>query len=297
MPNKLQQVSEFYQCNDHSLHVRHIFNGGGEPILMLHGSIENGRIFYTESGKGLAGFLAKNGFDVYVADYRGRGQSKPSVKEKNNHGYHAITTEDIPFLIAQIYQKTGKRCHVICHSWGGVMFASAYVRFPELHNKVRSVINFGTKRQVSVTGFEKLFKVNFFWAWLAPIISKKSGYLDAKKLKMGADSEPRQAILESVAWVKLGEWIDPVDKFDYRVAAESVDWPPVWNLTGINDSVLGHQQDVRLFMQECGLEKNQLSVLSKQAGNLKDYDHIDILTAPEAVNDHFLHVANWLREH
>ena len=42
------------------LHMRRFSRGGeGVPVLLLHGSIENGRIFYSESGKGFAPWLAE----------------------------------------------------------------------------------------------------------------------------------------------------------------------------------------------------------------------------------------------
>lgn len=296
------QTSHYFELNHHTLHVRQLCMADDSatqrvPVLMLHGSIENGRIFYTHSNKGLGGFLAQNGFDVYVADYRGRGDSKPHVKERNDHGYSDIIVEDIPFLIKQITEKTGQKCHVVCHSWGGVMFASAYVRFPEIRDLVRSAVKFGTKRQITVQNFERWFKVDLFWRWFAPFYTKKSGYLDAKKMGVGAEAEPRQAIIESISWVKKGAWRDPIDGFDYAEAAKSVEWPPTWHLTGINDLSMGHAQDVQLFIEECRNNDAKFSVLSKQNGDLKDYDHIDILTAPCAVNDHFPKVADWLRQH
>ena len=51
-------------------------------VFLLHGSIENGRIFYSENNKGLAPFLARNGYDVYVGDLRGRGKSKPAYQRQ-----------------------------------------------------------------------------------------------------------------------------------------------------------------------------------------------------------------------
>jgi predicted alpha/beta hydrolase len=295
------QTSHFYQLNEHSLHVRQICIDDEQsdriPVLMLHGSIENGRIFYTNKNKGLGGFLAQQGYDVYVADYRGRGASKPSVEDKNDHGYSDVIIEDIPFLIKTITEKTGQPCHVICHSWGGVMFASAFVRFPKIREHVRSAIKFGTKRQITVHNMERWFKVDMFWRWFAPVFTKRSGYLDAKKMGVGADSEPRQAIMESISWVTRGPWIDPIDHFNYGEAAKGVTWPPTWHMTGIKDLSMGHAQDVQLFIEECKNNDARFDVLSIQKGNARDYDHIDILTAPEAVTDHFPLVSQWLAKH
>ena len=73
----MQQQSLFIKDGRHQLHIRRIaVQQGGTPVLMLHvGTIENGKIFYTESGKGLACYLAEQGFDVFVADFRGKGKS------------------------------------------------------------------------------------------------------------------------------------------------------------------------------------------------------------------------------
>ena len=52
-----------------TLHLKRIHsNGQGIPVFMVHGSIENWKIFYTDKGKGFAPFLAQHGFDVFVAD-------------------------------------------------------------------------------------------------------------------------------------------------------------------------------------------------------------------------------------
>ena len=53
---------------------------------MVHGMVEDGRIFYHKSGKGLACYLAKQGYDVYVVDLRGIGQSTPKISADSDHG-------------------------------------------------------------------------------------------------------------------------------------------------------------------------------------------------------------------
>tara|TARA_R110000787_G_scaffold99044_4_gene203508 strand:- start:812 stop:1699 length:888 start_codon:yes stop_codon:yes gene_type:complete len=291
----MQQESIFIADGEHQLHLRHIWkNHGGVPIFMLHGLIENGLIFYTEKGKGLACFLAEQGFDVYVGDLRGRGKSSPAINAASTFGQYEAITRDIPLFLEKIQQLNNQKIHLIAHSWGGVLLTSFLSRYPQWLDKVLSKTCFGTKRVVSVKTVEAYFKLGFMWRYIAPILAKQQGYFDAKKFRFGSDSETKQSLSESIAWVIPGPWRDQYDGFDYYRAAQKIAWPPTWHFTGIKDYALGHQQDVQLFIEECGNTKAKFSVLSKQAGSLADYDHINILTHPQTVNDHFPQLASWL---
>ena len=294
----MNQHSLFINDQHHQLHLRHIWcKPGGIPILMLHGTIENGKIFYTHSGKGLACYLAEQGFDVYVADFRGKGNSTPSIKEDSSHGQHEMITQDIPLFIKEVGKINNQPMHVICHSWGGVLFASALTRFPELLPTIASNICFGTKRSVLTSGIEKTLKVDWLWNRIAPRLAKRKGFIDAKKLKFGAESETLQFLQESIDWVKPGSWQDSTDNFNYKNAAKAINWPPTWHITGIADKVLGNVSDVKAFINESDNSEALLSLLSKKGGNALNYDHINILTHPLSVTDHFPDVVQWLNKH
>ena len=135
-----------------------------------------------------------------------------------------------------------------------------------------------------------------FWNIIAPRLVKRHGFLNAKKFNIGSDNETRESLKHSVAWVEKGFWHDPKDGFDYQSAAQKTSWPPTWHLTGINDSILGNPIDVKYFINETANSNAKFTLLSKQNGNLVDYDHIDILTHPKAANDHFVEIASWLNQ-
>lgn len=294
----MNQASLFINDENHQLHLRHIWNKpNGIPVLMLHGTIENGKIFYTESGKGLACYLAEQGFDVYVADFRGKGKSTPPIHENSSHGQFELITQDIPLFIDKIASRNNQKMHVICHSWGGVLFASALVRQPKYLSYIASNICFGTKRSVLTSCFEKTLKVDLLWNKIAPKLAKKKGFIDAKKLRFGADSETAQFLQESIHWVKPGHWLDSTDGFNYQEGAKEMQWPPTWHITGVSDKVLGNVSDVKAFIDESFNKDAKLSLLSKQAGNALNYDHINILTHPLSVQDHFPEVLSWLNNH
>jgi hypothetical protein len=60
--------------------------------------------------------------------------------------------------------------------------------------------------------------------------------------------------------------------------------------------VLGHPIDVHRLMLETGVDQqNQFVVAGKASGFQHDYDHINLLTHPDAPADVFPMVETWLR--
>lgn len=269
----------------------------GPPVLMLHGAIENGRIFYSGSGRGLAPYLARNGFDVYVADLRGRGKSTPAIDRSSRFGQTEAITGDIPACAEAIKRIRGHvPQHWIAHSWGGVLFSSVLARFPEYVNQVRSLVYFGSKRTIRVWNIQRFIKVELVWKLFCPLACLMFGYLPARRLRIGSDSETVKSYRQSAAWVKNNAWIDSDDGFDYGAAIKKISLPPIWYIAAENDHALGHPHDVRALMVSAGSQKCRYTVLSRSNGNRHDYDHITMLTHPDAVQDHFPGVLEWLRQ-
>ena len=297
---RLVQKSHFIPVSkDDTLHLRRIHRDPeGTPVFMLHGAIENGRIFYSESGKGLAPYLAGKGFDVYVADLRGRGASRPRLNRSSRYGQTEAITEDIPTFLNAIIDLRGEAPqHWLAHSWGGVLLSSYLARFPEHRRLVKSLVYFGTKRSVHAKNLHRLLMIDLGWKWLFSLVVGIAGYLPADKLKVGSDNETAKSHDHSKQWVKVGPWIDPDDGFDYASAIKQITLPPTWYIGAEGDRCLGHPEDVRRFILEAGEQDYRFSILSLENGNLHDYGHIDMLTHADAVNDHFPMVAEWLEKH
>lgn len=297
MSKKLFEDSLFVKIAEVSLHLKRIYtNEEGIPLVLIHGSMEDGRIFYSKSMKGLAPFLAKHGYDVYVADLQGRGQSLPKVsRSAQNDQFDAINKE-----LRAIYQfidqrKPNSPQHWIAHSWGGVLILAYLAR----HSKqnIASCTFFGTKRRISLFNIEKFWKVDFFWSFVGELSTWVWGYFPSKKLKFGSDNESTPLYRQTRKWVYSKDWIDPVDGFDYHEGLKKADLPPTLYLAGKNDRILGNKIDVGLLMAEAPHPENRFIYLSKANGHLKDYDHVNILTAPSAEEDHFPEVVKWLKLH
>lgn len=294
---KHQQSSTFLDLNHYQLHLRRLtpMHISQAPVLMLHGAIENGRIFYSHRGKGLGCFLADQGFVVYCADFAGRGKSLPVASKDFDHSQHQLICQDIPALITHLYQQYRQKIHLVCHSWGGVVLAACLARFPALCEHIASVSYFGTKRRISVKSFAKTLQVNLIWNRLGPWLCQRYGYLPAKKLRFGADNEPRQFLLDTIDWINAEAFIDPTDQFDYAAAAKNCPWPASWFFAAVKDQVLGHPTDVQLFMAETQLHQAKFSLLGATAEDRQPYDHISMLTHPKAQHNHFKALVEWMK--
>ena len=279
-----------------ALHLRH-FPGPGTPAFLLHGAIENGRVFYSNSGRGLAPFLASHGLDVYVLDLRGRGRSTPSISRGATHGQAQSISEELPaaadFIAAR---RPGVAQLWISHSWGGVLQLAALARQPERLAQIAAMVQFGVKRSITVYSASRLLRVELGWKILSPLIAACVGYLPARRLGFGGDSETIASLRASNAWIRPGAWLDPDDGFDYAKALQSLQLPPLLALTGAADAVLGHPKDVRLLLREIRMNEDSLIIVGKRNGYAHDYDHINLLTHHDAPSDHFNTVVAWLRE-
>jgi predicted alpha/beta hydrolase len=291
----IQFESVWINTQEYSLHLKRIVSDKtGIPVFMVHGSIENGKIFYSSSGKGLAPFLASKGYDVFVADLRGRGESKPSVNSNSDFGLEEILETDFPLYINKIQEIKGSLPQVwVSHSWGGVLMM-AYLAKKINDVSISSMVFFGTKRRISIFSLKKLFMIDFSWNLLAKLFIKIYGYLPAKKLKLGSDDETKNTHHQTNHWVISKKWLHWKNGFDYKKALQNIKLPPI---TGANDSVLGHPKDVQELMHEASVKKYVFKIIGKKQGHLHDYDHITLLTHPDAPKDHFVEVLNFIESH
>lgn len=270
----------------------------GPPVLMIHGMMSNGRVFYSHGGKGLAHFLARQGYDVFVADLRGKGKSTPRIDADARHGQTEMICEDLPALHATVRRLSGDQpVHWMSHSWGGVLLNSTLLRYPELIDQVASLVHFAAKRSVQVRNIHKLIEIDLMWNWVLRGVTRRVGYLPARRLKFGADNETNKTHWQIKRWAKASPWVDSDDGFDYGAAARHTRLPPALYLAAQNDPCRGHPHDVKRFRDESGPHVSRVHLLGRRTGYRHDYDHISLLTHPDAAQEHFQLLLHWLRGH
>jgi predicted alpha/beta hydrolase len=293
-----KEESRFIPLNETDvLHLKRFCgNEQGPVIFMLHGSVENGRIFYSKNGKGLAPFLAKQGCDVFVADLRGRGLSSPPINRDSQYGLTECIRDEIPAFLREIKKIRGTAPqHWIAHSWGGILLLCYYARHTE-DIAISSMIFLGTKRRITIGGVRKFWMINIFYNYIFRIVIWLRGYVDAKWLGIGSENETEKSRRQTYDWITHEDWKDE-DGLDYAAALRQLKLPPLLFIAGENDEVLGHQKDVQQLIEEIDAQEAEFYLAAKSRGNLHDYDHISMLTHGDAPADHFQFIIRWLNQH
>lgn len=292
--SNLLENSLFIEVEDQNLHLKNIFSDiDSEPVLLIHGSMENAKIYYSKSLKGFAPYLACN-FNTFSWDLRGRGDSEPKLSKKSKFNHNKIITTDMKAVIDYILDLTTKESmQVVCHSWGGVLINSFLARYPEYIKKINKIVYFGCKRSISINTFKKAAMIHFGLNFVGRYHVSKEGFLPGKFF--GSDGESKGTYKQIVEWIyRRKTWIDNQDRFNYKKAAKVNKLPPGLYLVGKSDNVLGEKKDVEFFIKESNNSKHELKILGKKKGNMHDYGHIDMLTHVDAVDDHFPQVLDWM---
>ncbi|XP_065871851.1 triacylglycerol lipase 1-like [Euphorbia lathyris] len=104
----------------------------GPPVLLLHGLFVAGDTWFLNSKDDSLGFiLADQGFDVWVANFRGTSFSfgnaflSPKDKEFWSWSWEDLAQYDLPVILDYIYSITNKKIRIIGHSQGTVTTLAA----------------------------------------------------------------------------------------------------------------------------------------------------------------------------
>ena len=227
------------------------------------------------------------------------GKANPPINGNSKYGQWEAINEDIPAFLKCIEEhgNSDLPLHGIGHSWGGVLLLAYHAKFND-QKPFDSFIFYGSKRRITVNNLKKIWNINFMWNGLGAMLINFYGYLPARQWKFGGDNEPKAHFRQLNAWIPPeSKWIDSVDGFNYGEKLKDMSVPPTLYLAGSNDHYLGNPVDVKILMDEADNEADEFRLLSKANGYSLDYGHIDMLTAPSAVDEQYRETLEWMQKH
>jgi predicted alpha/beta hydrolase len=260
----------------------------GVPVVLLHGSFSNRRFWYSPKGIGLGAYLAREGFDVWIAEMRGHGLSaRNSAYASNCVADYA--RYDLPAIAAFVREQTGQAPHWVGHSLGGTTLAAALGGQTLTADDAASVAIFGSQ----VTRSHWPLKVPPL-QWLARLILKRFEHLSGPRFKRGPEDEPMGVILESMRWHGLfGRFGDKKDNWWSGLAQVTV---PLLAVAAVGD----HQDPewaCRELFDQFGAPDKSFLVLGRDHGFSEDFDHVQMLVSKAAQTQVWPRVADWLNRH
>lgn len=259
----------------------------GTPVILLHGSFSNRRFWYSPKNLGLGPFLARAGFDVWIAEMRGHGLS-PRNQHYSRNTVADYARDDLPAIAAFVCEQTRQAPHWIGHSLGGITLAAALGGHYLDERSAASVALFGS--QIS----------RIYWPlkvppveWGSRLLLKRFAHVSGSRFKRGPEDEPIGIALESLRWHRLfGRFGDAERDWWAGLAEVKV---PILAVTADGDSQDPAWSCRKLFEQFASSQKAFLC-LGKSQGFTTDFGHIEMLVSKEAQREVWPITEHWLRE-
>lgn len=257
----------------------------GVPVILLHGSFSNRRFWYSPRGLGAGAYLARLGFDVWLAEMRGHGLS-PRNRDYRNNRLSDYARDDLPAIAAFVIEQNGRPPHWIGHSMGGTTLAAALGGGYLTAEQVASVALFGS--QVSRSYWPlKIPPV----VWLLRALLGRFEHLSGPRLKRGPEDEPIGLVKEALNIHGLfGRFADA--QRDWWGGLASVQ-APLLVVAGSNDPQDPEWACRKLFDQ-FGSSQRTFLCLGRAQGFSEDYGHVDMLVSKAAQNEVWPLLARWL---
>lgn len=259
--------------------------GSRVPVILLHGSFSNRRFWYSARGLGLGAYLAREGFDVWLAEMRGHGLS-PRNRQYRFNTVADYARYDLPAIAAFVTEKSGQTPHWIGHSMGGITLAAAVGGNYLNEQHVASLALFGS--QVSRSYWP--LKVPPL-AWTGKALLKRFEVISGPRLERGPEDEPIGVGIESLRWHGLfGRFGDKQSDWWTGLAEAKM---PLMAVTARGDRDDPGWACHKLF-EQFGAPSKQFVVLGKQDGFSDDYGHIEMLVSKPAMREVWPMIGTWL---
>jgi pimeloyl-ACP methyl ester carboxylesterase len=257
----------------------------GVPVILIPGSFSNRRFWYSPKCIGLGPYLARAGFDVWIAEMRGHGLS-PRNRDYERNTVSDYVRYDLPAIADFVHEQNSQKAHWLGHSLGGIILAGALGGRYLNETNVASSVLFGS--QVS----------RVYWPlklppleWASRLLLKRFSVISGVRLKRGPESEPISLAVESLRWHGLfGRFGDTERDWWAGLVEVRV---PVMAVAAVGDS-----QDpawaCEKLLKQFGSPLSEFLCLGKKHGFSGDFGHVEMLVSKEAQAEVWPLIGQWL---
>ncbi len=296
------------------------------PVFLVHGLASNRYNFdFPGKGKSFAQYLWKEGWDVWMIELRGSGNSRKKeswawLKQKWNVDHYI--QQDLPCAVNYILKTCGKKkLHWIGHSLGGLL---VYPYITTQSSKIfQSITTIGSPINAETppsyfkwtAKLDPLLKLIPFLPYrgLAKLMEKFSHRLhnmkepllfvkenmDAETLKICCDiavDDVSSGVIQQLhRWIKKNNLKSFDESVDYTIDLKKLH-TPLLMVTG-NQDPFTPQSLVKKSFDEIASTQKKWMVFGQHEGHKSDYGHLDLIIGKNAPREVFPEILKWIGKH
>lgn len=257
----------------------------GKPVILVHGSFTNRGFWLSSKGKGLAAALLENGFDPWMLEMRGHGDSPVNIDYSNN-SVIKYAKYDLPAVADFIKEQTRQIPHWIGHSLGGVTISTAIASGDLQSDQIDSLALFGAQ----VSKYPTILRVPFVRLIARALLAIRKKNIASPK---GPEQEPVGVAKEFIRWSGFfSGWRPQKGKSFWKTLSPKT--IPLIAFGAQKDS--GDPAKYCKKLAEAISENAEYHLLSKKNGYSRDYGHVNMIVSKEAENEVWPKLITWLQK-
>ncbi len=229
------------------------------------------------AGAGLATTLARAGWEVWRADFRGHGASGPHPRDGGRWSYDDLVRHDVPTWVRAAYE-TSDTVVVAGHSLGGHVSSAACAEGLRVDALVLLATNIWLPTLEASSG-RRLVKGAAMEAFRAA--ARVRGYFPSRRLRLGSADEAGGYVADLRRFYRDDRW-GPRDGGDWLGGLADARVPAILSVAGAADRWLGHPDGVRAFTDHFTVPVDTWLASAGRLGLDADLDHMGVGCSPLA---------------
>jgi predicted alpha/beta hydrolase len=292
-------------------------------VLLCPGYGCNRHFIDFDERHSLARFLARRGFDAWVVELRGRGQSRPGEHcvSPTSWTFDDLAAFDLPTAIAHVARVSQRPVAWVGHSMGGMLLyaylgvhsggtsplvagvtIASPVVFPTASSQLLGAIGRGLLAVPFADTIHQRLALGALW-WLVGRSSMLAVGMNpenvdravvGRALPRALSNVPRRKLMQLAQWSTEGAFCSADRQIDYRAALVAVR-TPLLVLAGSDDR-LATPAAVRRVLDFLPATSATYRELGRHSGASADYGHVDLVLGRRAPDEVFPAIAAWLEE-
>jgi oxygen-independent coproporphyrinogen-3 oxidase len=254
----------------------------GPPLLLVPGTFSNSTFWLGTRGTGLARTLAGEGYDVWVLDPRGHGQSDRPLSH-HRWDFDDWARADVPVALRAASER--RRCAIIGHSAGGAAILAALAADASLRDRVSGAVILATPVPW-LQGWRKIAS-RAFRRW-----SLVLGRFPARRLGLGPEDELPHVMAQWMTWNLQANWRGD-DGTDYFGGIAHLEMP-ILTMAGSGDTRFAPPEACRALFDMIGSRDKTFVLCGKATGYSEDFTHPGLVVSRAAQAEIWPRISAWL---